>query len=162
MDTIQADKVVTLSYVMRTHLIDGTVKEHPKETVTFIYGVERQVPSLEKAIEGCSVGRALTVDIPSSEIYGDHDSSLIREIPKKGLIKQRLRVGQYYRQMKMGSLVSFKVLDVREKTVLADFNKPMAGITVSADLEILAIRNATKDEIDNAIEVQVKRSIGCG
>lgn len=162
MEVIQTDKAVTISYVMRTRFMDGTVKERSKETMTFIYGVERQVPSLEKAMEGCDVGLTLTVDIPSSEIYGNHDPSLIRELPKKGLIKQRLRVGQYYRQMKMGSLLSFKVLEVREKTVLADFNKPLAGITVSMDLEVLNIRDATKDEIDNAIEAQVKRSIGCG
>ena len=162
MEAIQTDKAVTISYVMRTRFMDGTVKERPKETITFIYGVERQVPSLEKVMEGCGVGQTLTVDIPSAEIYGDHDPSLIRELPQKGLIKQRLKEGQYYRQMKMGSLISFKVLEVREKTVLADFNKPLTGITVSMDLEVLAIRNATKLEIDNAIEAQVKKSIGCG
>ena len=65
-------------------------------------------------------------------------------------------------QMKMGSLVSFKVLELRPKTVLADFNKPMAGISVSLDVEILEVKEATKKEIDAAIDAQVKRSIGCG
>ena len=161
MEVIQADKAVTISYVMQTRLPDGTRKDRPKATFRFIFGVERQVPSLEKALEGHPVGRALRIDIPSSEIYGDHDPSLIRELPKKGLIKQRLREGRFYRQMKMGSLVSFKVLEVREKTVLADF-RPLAGITASMDLEIVEIRDATKKEIDSAIEAQVKKSIGCG
>ena len=162
MEGIQTEKAVTISYVMRTRHKDGTVKERPKETLSFIYGVERQVSSLEKALEGCGIGRTLIVDIPSAEIYGDHDPSLVREIPKQGLIKQRLREGRYYRQMKMGSLLSFKVIEVREKTVLADFNKPLAGISVSMDLEVLDIRHASKEEIDHAIEAQVKRSIGCG
>ncbi len=162
MEEIQTDRAVTIRYVMRTCYKDGTVKERPKETLSFIYGVERQVSSLEKALEGCAIGRTLTVDIPSTEIYGDHDPSLVREIPKQGLIKQRLREGQYYRQMKMGSLISFKVIEVREKTVLADFNKPLAGISVAMDLEVLDIRHASKEEIENAIEAQVKRSIGCG
>jgi FKBP-type peptidyl-prolyl cis-trans isomerase SlyD len=161
-ERIQTDKKVTLKYTMRTHLADGTTKEQPEEQMTFIFGVERQAPTLEKALEERTAGDKIHITIPSSEIYGEHDASLIREIPQKGLIKQRIKEGQYYRQMKMGSLISFRVLEVRPTTVLADFNKPLAGISVSLDVEILAIREATKNEIDSAIDAQVKRSIGCG
>jgi FKBP-type peptidyl-prolyl cis-trans isomerase SlyD len=104
----------------------------------------------------------MSIDIPASEIYGEHDPELIREIPKEGLIKQRLKKGQYYRQMKKGSLVSFKLLENRPQSVLADFNKPMAGIRVSMDLEVTAVREAAGSEIDAAMEAQIKKSIGCG
>lgn len=161
METIGKDRVVTLRYLMRSHLPDGSIQEHPEETITFIFGVDRQVPTLERALEGSSVGRTLSLTIPVSEIYGEHDPSLIREIPKKGLIKQRLKEGQFYRQMKTGSLISFKVLEVRRDTLLADFNKPMAGIGVQMDLEVLALRDATREEIDAALENQMKKSIGC-
>jgi FKBP-type peptidyl-prolyl cis-trans isomerase SlyD len=50
--------------------------------------------------------------IPPAEIYGEHDPRLIAQIPRKGLLKQRLVQGQYYRQMKKGKLISFKVLDI--------------------------------------------------
>ncbi len=162
MEKISADKMVTLEYSMKTHLTDGTVKDHPLERIRFIFGVDRQVLSLEKALEGCHVGKKLHLRIPASEIYGEHDAELIREIPKKGLIKQRIKEGQYYRQMKKGMLISFKILEIRPGTVLVDLNKPMAGIWISMDLEIIEIRDATKREIDEALESQVKRSIGCG
>ena len=42
--------------------------------------------------------------------------------------------------------MSFKVKEVRSKTVLADFNEPLAGIVVSMDFEVLALRDATKAE----------------
>ena len=162
MEKIAADKMVSLNYLMKTNLPDGTVKDHPAERIDFIFGVERQVPSLEKALEGGHVGKKVKLRIPASEIYGEHDPNLIREIPKKGLIKQRIREGQFYRQMKKGMLVSFKVLEIRPDTVLVDFNKPMAGISISIEAEILDIRDSTKDEIDTAIELQIKKSIGCG
>jgi FKBP-type peptidyl-prolyl cis-trans isomerase SlyD len=161
-ERIETEKKVTVKYTMTTHLTDGTTKEQPEEKMTFIFGVERQAPTLEKALEERTAGDKIHITIPSSEIYGEHDATLIREIPRKGLIKQRLKEGQYYRQMKLGSLVSFKVLEVRPKTVLADFNKPMAGISISLDVEILGITEATKKEIDAAIDAQIKRSIGCG
>jgi FKBP-type peptidyl-prolyl cis-trans isomerase SlyD len=161
-ERIETDQKVTLQYTVSTHLPDGTTKAQPGEKMTFIFGVDRQAPTLEKALEERTAGDKIHVTIPPSEIYGEHDPSLIREIPRKGLIKQRLKEGRYYRQMKMGSLVSFKVLELRPKTVLADFNKPMAGISASLDAEILAVKKATKKEIDAAMDAQIKRSIGCG
>jgi FKBP-type peptidyl-prolyl cis-trans isomerase SlyD len=162
MESVQPDKRVAVKYRMRTHLLDGTVKDHPEEELSFIFGVDRQVPSLEKAMEDCCVGDRLSITIPAREIYGEYDPSLTKEIPRKGLIKQRLKEGQYYRQMKQGCLVSFKVLELKPDTVVADFNEPLAGISVSMDLEILALRDASGDEIDAAREAQVKKSIGCG
>jgi FKBP-type peptidyl-prolyl cis-trans isomerase SlyD len=162
MDEIMPGKMVTLKYTMRSHLLDGTNKSHPEEKMTFIYGVEGQVPTLEKALRGCHLGEKRRIAIPAKEIYGETDPSLIREIPKKGLIRQRLVEGQFYRQMKMGSLISFKVLEVRSQTVLADFNEPLAGIRVTMDFEVLDIRDATQSEIEAAREAQVKSSIGCG
>jgi FKBP-type peptidyl-prolyl cis-trans isomerase SlyD len=162
MAVVQPKKMVTLKYTMRSHFLDGTSKDHPLETITFIFGVERQVATLEKTLEGCRAGEKRSVTIPAEEIYGDYDPSLVREIPREGLIKQRLVKGQFYRQMKMGSLVSFKVLEVRPHTVVADFNEPLAGIKVSMDFEIVDIREATKKEVKTAMETQTKKSIGCG
>ena len=117
---------------------------------------------LEQALDGAKVGDRFTVRIPAQEIYGEHDPALIREIPKAGLIKQRIKPGQFYRQMKKGCLVSFKVLEMRPETVLADFNRPMAGISVTLDVEILGVRRASSEEIESAREAQIKKSIGCG
>jgi FKBP-type peptidyl-prolyl cis-trans isomerase 2 len=161
-ETVQPDKMVTLKYTMVSSLLDGTVKSHPQEEITFVFGVERQVPSLEKALQGCRKGDRKKITIPAQEIYGEYDPGLVREIPKKGLVKQRLIEGQFYRQMKMGTLVSFKVKKIRPQTVLADFNEPMAGIKVSMDFEVLALRDSTGPEREEAAEKQMKRSIGCG
>lgn len=162
MESVQTDKVVTMRYTMQTRLRDGTVKVRPEEELSFIFGVDRQVASLERGLEGRREGDTVRVTIPAGEIYGEHDPTLIREIPKKGLIKQRLKEGQYYRQMKKGCLVSFRVLELRPDAVLADFNEPLAGISVSVDLKIRAIRDASKAEIEAAHETRVKKSIGCG
>lgn len=159
---IGPEKLVTLRFMMGSQLPDGTVKNHPEEEMSFIFQVDRQVPTLEAALEGRCAGEKLHLLIPDSEIYGKHDPELIREIPKKGLIKQRIKEGQFYRQMKMGSLVSFKILEVKPDTVVVDFNQPMAGIIVSLHLEILAVKEATRNEIESARQNQAKKRIGCG
>ncbi len=161
-EIVQPEKMVTLKYTLISSLLDGTVKNHPQEEMTFVFGVERQIPSMEQALQGCRQGEKKKITIPAKEIYGEYDPNLVREIPKKGLVRQRLVEGQFYRQMKMGTLVSFKVKEIRPQTVLADFNEPLAGIVVSMDFEVLALRDATKAEIEEASERQMKKSIGCG
>ena len=82
MQKIATDKLITIDYRMTSHLLDGTSKEHPQERISFIFGVDRQVPTLEKALDGSQVGQTHHLSIPPSEIYGAHDPELIREIPK--------------------------------------------------------------------------------
>ena len=81
---------------------------------------------------------------------------------EQALIKQRVREGEYYRQMKMGSLVSFKVLEIRENTVLVDFNEPMAGISARVDGEVVEVRQVSEAEIAEARENHRRGKIGCG
>jgi FKBP-type peptidyl-prolyl cis-trans isomerase SlyD len=64
--------------------------------------------------------------------------------------------------MKMGSLVQFKVLEIKNDTILVDFNKPTAGISALMEGEVLAVRKASEEEIAKAEENQHKREIGCG
>jgi FKBP-type peptidyl-prolyl cis-trans isomerase 2 len=64
--------------------------------------------------------------------------------------------------MKRGSLLSFKVLEIRPDTILADFNKPLTGIEIEMDVAILEVRDATAEEIQEAREQQRRRTIGCG
>ena len=162
MDRVEQDCAVTIRFTMSTEISPGEFKERPEDEVRFIFGVEEQVPALEKVLEGAEVGQKFSLQIPASEIYGEHDPSLIREIPKKGLVRQRLKEGKFYRQMKMGSLVSFKILEIRPDTVLVDFNKPMSGISASVRGEVVAIRRADKAEIAAAREAQRRKKIGCG
>jgi len=162
MDRIEPDCAVTIKYTMRSHFPHGTGEKRPEAVIEFIFGTERQVPTLERTLHGARAGDRFSLHIPPSEIYGEHDPSLVREVPKKGLVKQRLRKGRFYRQMKKGTLISFKVLEIGPDTVVADFNKPMAGISVSMDVEVMAIRDASDEEIEAAREAQLKKSIGCG
>lgn len=100
MDTIQQDAFVTIRFTQKTEIAPGEFKVRPETEVAFIFGVEEQVPTLEAALMGAAVGQKFNLHIPASEIYGEHDPALIREIPKQGLIKQRLKKGEFYRQMK--------------------------------------------------------------
>ncbi len=162
MTTIERLRAVTVRLKIEAQVTEGEPPDPVRQEFEFIYGVEHQVPTLEKALEGAAAGHQFRVTVPPEELYGAHDPDLIREIPKEGLLKQRVREGTYYRQMKKGCLVQFKVLEIKDETVLVDFNKPMAGIWALMEGEVLAVREASEAEISKAEEDQRKREIGCG
>ncbi len=162
MEKIEKLRAVTIRLKVQAQLPKGEVQDPVRQEFEFIYGVEHQVPTLEKALEGAMAGHQFSLVVPPGELYDAHDTDLIREIPKEGLLKQRVREGQYYRQMKMSSLVQFKVLEIKDDTVLVDFNKPMAGISALMEGEVLAVRQVSEEEISKAEENQRKREIGCG
>jgi len=166
METVEAGRWVKIRYRLELTKegseegIDANSKgEHE---AIFIYGVEEQVPSLEAALKGAKKGDEMEFTVPPEELYGSYRPSLVKEIPKKGLLRQRLKEGQYYRQIKRSALVSFKVLKVNEDTVLADFNPPLAGIGARLWLKVLDVWQASEEEIKRASESQAKRKIGCG
>lgn len=162
MDAVRMNQLVTIRFTLRTQVAPDDVRKQPETETRFVFGVEEQAPSLEAALEGARPGHRFSVHVPAAEIYGERDTELIREIPKQGLVKQRLREGQYYRQMKKGSLVSFKVLEVRDDTVLVDFNEPLAGLSAFVEGEVTAVRPASDAEIAEAHENHRMRKIGCG
>ncbi len=162
MESIEKLRAVTIRLKIEAQLPEGEARNSVNQEFEFIYGIEHQVPTLEKALEGAAAGYQFSLMIPPGELYGTHDPELIREIPKEGLLKQRIRKDQYYRQMKMGSLVQFKVLEIKDDTILVDFNKPTAGISALMEGEVLAVRKPTEEEISKAEENQHRREIGCG
>ena len=162
MERIDKLCAVTIRVKITAQSPEGEVQDPVRQEFEFLYGVEHQVPTLEKTLDGATAGHQFSLVIPPGELYDAHDPDLIREIPKEGLLKQRVREGQYYRQMKMSSLVQFKVLEIKEDTVLVDFNKPMAGISALMEGEVLAVRQASEEEISKAGDSQRKREIGCG
>jgi len=156
-DSIRHGKWVRLRYAQKLILRDGRELNGDPRNVSFVFGIERQLPAIEKALEGRSVGERLSVDIPEEELFGVHDPDLVREIPKGGLKKARLKQDAVYREIKQGTMVTFVVKELYENSVLADFNDPNAGSRARGDIEILEVRDADKDDVREAHD-----RLGCG
>ena len=59
--------------------------------------------------------------------------------------------------MRKGCPVSFKVLKVGQDTALVDFNKPIAGISASMQVEVMGVLDASAEEIEAAHEAQLRK-----
>lgn len=128
--------------------------------VSFILGREPVPKIIEEAVMGKREGDEVEVVIPPETAYGPRLPYLIKEVDIKTLkYPEKVKVGEWYEEInKYGSRVSFKVLEIKEDKIKADFNHPAAGKEVIMKIKILEARPANPFEILSA----EMRAYGCG
>lgn len=138
---IQEGKEVALAYKL---LVKGTVLEvaDAKNPFIYIHGKHQIVPGLEKNLAGLHVGDRKTIRVLPKEAYGVVDPKALREIAKEKLppdVPQKVGTLLEARNPEgMGMLV--KIVEVKDKTVVVDFNHPLAGKELEFQIEVLNIK----------------------
>jgi FKBP-type peptidyl-prolyl cis-trans isomerase SlyD len=148
---ITKDSVVTIDY--RLHLGDGELvdESEPGEPLVYLHGYEETVPGLEKALEGKGAGDVLQVMVSPDEGYGEHDPEKIEEVPRSEFPDElELKVGSILTATDPdGDEMDFLVKEMRDDTVLVDFNHPLAGKTLHFDVTVREVRAATPEELEH-------------
>jgi FKBP-type peptidyl-prolyl cis-trans isomerase 2 len=146
--SIRDGQVVTLEYTVTFEdgaPLDSTGRCGP---LAVMYGSGQLFPGLEDRIGDLAVGETREFRIPAEEAYGAWHSDLVREVPRDRLPPDLvLEVGQEYRvRAPDGKQLRFRLVEIGEGVVRADFNDPKAGKALLAVVTIVAVREATADE----------------
>lgn len=138
-ETVSKGKVIFLEYTLKledNQVVDTNVGKDP---LTYTQGANEIVPGVESALEGMAVGQAKHVVVAPSEGYGDRNPNALQEVPKKN-VPQDIKVGtQLQGKDTAGREVRPIVTEIKEDTVLLDFNHPLAGKTLFFDLKVVNI-----------------------
>jgi FKBP-type peptidyl-prolyl cis-trans isomerase SlyD len=140
--------VVEIDYTL--HLGDGEVVDRSEgEPLAYIHGEGHIVPGLEQALAGLDVGEKKQVVVAPGDGYGEHDPRGVQEVSRQAFPDDfDPKVGmQLVAEAPSGEPVQFVVKEVRQETVLVDFNHPLAGRTLHFDVTVREVRPATEEEI---------------
>jgi FKBP-type peptidyl-prolyl cis-trans isomerase 2 len=140
--------VATLEYTVR--LGDGTLLDSTGECgpLSVMIGSAQLFPALEASIVGMEAGATRTVRIPAADAYGEWRAELVRTMPRERLPPElELEVGREYRlKSPDGRRLRFRLLEVGDAEVKADFNRPQAGQDLIATVTVVAVRAPTPEE----------------
>jgi FKBP-type peptidyl-prolyl cis-trans isomerase SlyD len=141
-------RVITLEYTVRLEdggVLDTTGRCGP---VSVLAGAGHLFPPLERRLGGMRAGETREIRIPAGEAYGPWDPDLVRVLSRERLPPElELTVGQTYRlKAPAGKVLRFRLVEVGETEVRADFNAPQAGQALVATVTVLAVRAPTADE----------------
>lgn len=126
----------TLSLEDKT-VVDTNVGSPP---LTYLHGSHQIVRGLEEGLEGLRVGDTKQVTVQAEEGYGAVNPDAFREVDKKQIPLESRKVGTKLRGSDTaGRSLEVQVAEVRDKTVLLDFNHPLAGKTLYFEIKVLDI-----------------------
>lgn len=119
------------------------------EPLHVLVGHHNIVPGLEQALLGREVGERFNVSVPPELGYGPRQGDMIVRVPKKYFSHAgQLRPGMLVPlALKNGGQEWVTVVKVGMTAVDVDRNPPMAGKTLDFEIEILAMRAASSEEI---------------
>ena len=148
--TIQRNKVVTINYTLTDETGSLLESSEGQEPLTYLHGVGNIIPGLEASLEGKSVGASLKVSVPPEEGYGVWDQEKVVDIPKSQFSGvDTVEAGmQFSVQSEAGEEV-VTVSKVEGEMVTIDANHPLAGKTLTFDVTIVGVRDATAEELDH-------------
>jgi FKBP-type peptidyl-prolyl cis-trans isomerase SlyD len=148
---IAKDSVVSIDY--RLHLGDGNLVDEsdPGDPLVYLQGYEEIVPGLEKALEGKKAGDTLKVQVTPEEGYGEYDPDGVEEVPREDFPPDmELEEGGIVTAVDDdGDEVEFLVKKLNPKTVVVDFNHPLAGKTLHFEVTVREVRAATAEELEH-------------
>lgn len=149
--TVRKNTVVTL----RIRLLDtaGELIDEDNEVVYLHGGAEDIFPRVEAALDGCPVGHRIDITLEPDEAFGEYDDELVRIEDLAAIGLPDLEVGKMILMEdpddEEGGLLPLIVREIDGDKVVLDANHPLVGLTIRFQGEIVAIREATAEEIEH-------------
>ena len=139
-------KTVLIDYALSLKsgdVIESTRDENP---LTYIQGSGELIDGLEQAVEGMEKGAKKDIVLPAAQAFGAHDPEALLEIPKNELPPEALVPETViHAESPKGQSINGTVLEVKEETVLMDFNHPLAGQEIHCAVHLVDVQENGKN-----------------
>ena len=133
-DTVRAHYTGTLE--------DGTVfdSSREREPLEFVLGKGMLIPGFEAAVEGREVGETVTVTIAPEDAYGETDPELLFTVPRAQVPDHiPLTVGVPLQLSNEQGQMDVTITEVGADEITLDANHPLAGKTLTFEIEIVSV-----------------------
>lgn len=148
-----------VSIKVKMYDAQGDLLEESSQPLTYLHGHEDIFPLVEQALEGKSVGDALTVHLEPEDAFGDYDPELVLLVPLENLgegVEVGVQVeGEAESEGEDAPRRLFTVTDIAEGKAVLDGNHPLAGLAIRLDVSVVEVRPASAEELAEAEQASV-------
>jgi len=138
---IGPDREVTLHFAIKLENGDVVDSTFDKQPATFRFGDGNLLPGFELAIQGLKAGDKRSLVIEPESGFGQPNPQNLQTMPRGQFIDMELGEGLLviFRDAAGGELPGVvKAFDAQQVTV--DFNHPLAGKTLTFEVEIIEVK----------------------
>ena len=140
MKKVLNDSTVVVHYTGK--LEDGTIFDtslaEGREPLTTTLGQGQLIKGFELGLIDMSEGDKKTIEIESSDAYGERVDDMIVEVTKDK-VPENVEVGQVLQSFGPMGPSFVKVMEIKDEVVVIDANHPLAGKKLIFDLEVVGI-----------------------
>jgi len=124
-------------------LEDGTQFDSSRgaDPLEFAMGQGQLIAGFEMAVAGLAPGESVTVTLAPEEAYGESNAEMVQEVPRRMMPEGvELEPGMVLQgQSDEGQVDNFTIVSLTEETVTLDANHPLAGKSLTFDIELVEI-----------------------
>ncbi len=149
---IEKNRVVSFHYRLSEAGAGLIEDSRAGEPLLYLHGHHGLFPVLEEALVGKSAGERIEVTLAPEQAYGPRRENAQQRISKSHVVgagKRRVdfKPGMTVQVNTSEGQRTVVVTKVGLKTLDVDANHPLAGRTLSFDIEVVAVREASEEEI---------------
>ncbi len=148
-------RIVSFHYTLRDpggRVLDSSAGGEP---VTYLEGARLIIDGLDARLRSIEAGTKARVQVPAAEAYGERDAAQVQRVKREHLpIEGELNVGDQFQTGPSRADPVVTVAGIEGDEVLLDANHPLAGVDLTFDVEVVAAREATPEEVD---QIQSRR-----
>ena len=150
----------------KEELMEKATIQHP---LVYCHGEGMMLPAFEAALEGKSKDEHFDFTIACEDAYGEYDEAGKQTLPRKafeinGKIDSRFVFEGAVVPLSSADGARFNgtIVEIGDETVTVDLNHPLAGKSLNFVGEVVTTREATNDEVRDALNQITGCGGGCG
>ncbi|MBN7770978.1 peptidylprolyl isomerase [Marinobacter daepoensis] len=145
---VEKNQVVLFHYSVSDEQGKEVENSRSGEPNAYLHGHGGIIRGLEEALEGREAGDTFSVTVSPDKAYGARRQDAVQRVPIKHLMgAKRWKPGMIAQVQTEQGPRHVVVVKVGHKFADVDTNHPMAGKTLTFDIEIIEVRAADADEI---------------
>lgn len=156
---ISHEKIVVFNYILKdknNNVVESTIGSDP---VIYLHGSGKVLPIIEEALENKEVEDEVKVTVEPKDGYGPVIDDLIQtaDIDEfKDL--EKIEKGELF-QLELDTdegaqTAVAKIIEVKGNEVKFDMNHPLAGQTITFEITVEEVREATPEELDSELSIE--------
>lgn len=154
---ITKDKYVSIHYTLKDvngKQLDTSIGAEP---LAYIHGNGLLIAGLERELEGKIPGDKFNTTIKPEDAYGERNEKLVVFIPRDRFDSDvPIEVGHKFSVETPAGPMLVSVVEVQDDKIKIDGNHELAGQTLNFDIEVVEVRDATTEELEQI------NNCGCG
>ena len=146
---VQKNSIVTLCYRLCNSQYQVLEERTATDPLIFMQGYDQLLPAIELALEGQFAGYQMALKLTPEQAYGSYQNELVSALQREQFAANlELKVGMKFDTLGPdGKALVVRIQKIEDDLVTLDGNHPLAGQELIFEFNILAVRVANEEEM---------------